>query len=602
MKGKENVEKFLNDTLDARTVSELCRDYKDGKQWTAQEEAKLKARGQAPIVVNRVKPKVEGLLGLYNLRKSDPKAYSRTQSHEEASHVITDALRFVADNTDFDSIRMEVADNFFVEGYAGAIVDVRQKRDEVEIRIEEIPWDRIYFDPHSRKKDFSDARFMGMILWMGEDELLEKFPKANIDELHAGNGAIDGTFEDKPRWSDKENKRVRLALHFEIVKATWKMKIFSGDVDVVKEQDSPFHDDDGEPTNPIVLTSAFVDRLNNRYSEVKGFLDQQDEINHRRSKGLHMLNGRQTHGRKGAISDIPAYKREMKKPDGHIEWEGEEFGKDFGVMPDQRLEKGQFDLYMDAKAELDAVSFNAQLSGERQEGTLSGVAIGKLQQAGTLEVNRQYSLLAAWELRIYRQVWARIKQFWDKEKWIRVTDNQDNLRWVGFNTPITAQEALEEKINDEAEEYHVRKIAAQMYTQMIQNEDPRLQETVEIRNEIPELDVDIMIDQSFDAVNIQEEQFNMLAQFAQGADVDIIELIEMSQLRGKDELIEKIEKRREAQAQAQGGAQQIAAQEAAARTENVQANTAKTMTEAQQKQVETELLIQNPDQSPQAVV
>jgi hypothetical protein len=99
MTPKQLVERFLDDTQDAREMSEKCRDYYDGKQWTEQQAAKLRSRQQAPIVVNRIKPKVNGLVGLYNLRETDPKAYPRTQKHEEASHAITDALRYVKDNT-----------------------------------------------------------------------------------------------------------------------------------------------------------------------------------------------------------------------------------------------------------------------------------------------------------------------------------------------------------------------------------------------------------------------------------------------------------------------------------------------------------------------
>ena len=132
----EQVDRFLTDTADARVISEKCRDYVDSKQWTEEEEKTLKARKQATIVVNRVRPKVKGLVGLYNLRKTDPKAFPRTRKHEQSAHAITDALRFVADNTVFDETRLEVAEELFVEGYGGAIVDVRNKRDEVEIRIE----------------------------------------------------------------------------------------------------------------------------------------------------------------------------------------------------------------------------------------------------------------------------------------------------------------------------------------------------------------------------------------------------------------------------------------------------------------------------------
>lgn len=601
---RSQVETFLSDTSDARTLSERCRDYFDGRQWTEAEAQKLRARHQAPITVNRVKPKVEGLLGLYNLRRTDPKAYPRNAQDEEAAHVVTDGLRYVADNNDFDSLKLEVADNFFVEGYGGAMVSVRDKKGEKEIVIQGIPWDRIYYQPQSRAKDFSDARWMGVILWMDVDEAKEKLPNADIDACVKEQGATDRTFEDRPRWVDSKRDRIRVALHYEIHNGVWHMAIACGDVFLVKPQVSPFLDEDGEPACNIELVSAFVDRDNGRYGEVAGFLDQQDEINHRRSKFLHYLNTKQTFGRQGALQGehLKNLKREKQKPDGHLEFNGDQFGKDFGFLPNDGADIGQFNLYIDAKGELDAVSFNAQLSGDRQQGDLSGVAIGKLQQAGTLEVNRQYSLLANWEKRIYRQIFARQKQFWTEEKWIRVTDNQDNLRFIGFNTPVTVEQALTEKINDESESYFVRRQAAELFTTMIQSQDPKLQEVVEIRNPIPELDMDIIIDQSFDVINIEEEQFKMLAQFANGADVDLLDLIEMSQLRDKDALIEKIQARRDAAAQAAGGAKQLAMKEAESKIANTQADTTQKFTKAQQTQVETELLLSQPPDSTNVII
>jgi len=281
---------------------------------------------------------------------------------------------------------------------------------------------------------------------------------------------------------------------------------------------------------------------------------------------------------------------------------GDAWGKDFGTIPQDGAQQGQFELYMDSKQEMAATAHQANLQEANQQGALSGRAIQRLQQSDTIEINRQYNRLRNFELNVIRQVWARIKQFWPKEKWIRIVDDQEALRWVGFNIEMTVQEVLEEKINDESEELHVRKMAAQQFTQMIQNEDPALQEIVEVRNPIAELDVDLILDQSFDVINMEEEQFQMLAQFAQSGDVDFLDLVEVSQLRGKEELIEKVEKRRAAAAEAQGGAQQLAAQQAQVQNENTQADTAQKFTKAQQTQVETEILIANPDPQPQAII
>ena len=271
-------------------------------------------------------------------------------------------------------------------------------------------------------------------------------------------------------------------------------------------------------------------------------------------------------------------------------------------MPNSGAEQGQFELYLDSKSEMGATVGQANLQEANAQGALSGKAIARLQQSDTIETNRQYQRLRNWELNILRQSWGRIKQSWDEEKWIRVVDDQDALRWVGFNIEIPLQQFLEEKINDESEEAHVRKVAAQAYTQMMEVEDPRLQEMIETQNPIAELDVDLILDQSFDVINMEEEQFQMLAQFASAGDVDIIDLIEVSQLRGKDDLIEKIEKRRAAAAEAAGGEAQLAAANQSAKTENIQADTAGKFTKAQQTQVETELMIQRPDMNPQVIV
>jgi hypothetical protein len=564
---QEQVDLFLSATMDARALSEKCRDYMDHKQWTEAEVQKLKKRNQAPIVVNRIRPKVKGLVGLYNMRQSDPKAYPRTQKHEKSAHAITDALRYVADDNDFQTLKLEVCEEFFVEGYSGAIVEVKKGRTDTDVRISNIPFDRIFFDPHSRKKDFSDARYMGYYMWLYEDEAKELFPDSDIDGLINAEGSTDETTEDRPRWVDLGSRRIRIAVYYGIHKGQWHFGILTHNEWLIEPQISPYLDDEGEPTCPIELVSANIDRDNNRYGEVAGFLDQQDEINHRRSKWLFSNSSRQTFGRKGTVSDVPALKRELAKPDGHVEFNGEKFGEDFGVLPTNDMVKAQIDLYYDAKAELDSVSYNAQLAGERQSGDLSGRAIEKLQAAGTIELNSDYTQLSGWEKRVYRQIWARIKQFWTGEKWIRVTDDEDSLRWIGLNTKISTRVFLEEKINDKSLPLVERKKYAASYTFLTQIEQGQdlaaaeqataaLETPIASQNPVPEIDVDIILDQSFDSINTQQEQFQAIAQFASSADIDIIELIELSELRGKDKLIEKIERRRAEASGAQTAEQQ----------------------------------------------
>lgn len=599
----DQTNEYLNITMDARALSEKCRDYADGKQWSVDEIAELKRRNQAPIVNNRIKTKLQGLLGLVIARKSDPKAYPRTAHEENSADAITDALRYVTDNNDFSMIKVDTSDNFFCEGYGGAIVDVRKNGNgENDIAIDHIPWDRIYFDPYSRRRDFKDAKYMGIMIWMDEEDIEEQFPDVDVNTLIPGH-TIDDTFEDRPRWFTREHgrRRFRVAQHFYRYDGSWYMCFFTETGFLQDPIESPYLDEFGNPTNPIELVGAYIDRDNNRYGEVASFLDLQDEINHRRSKALHLLSRRQTASRQGAVKDIASMKREMAKPDGHVEYQGEK--GDFEVLQTGDMANGQFELLKEAKAEIDAQSYNAQLAGQRQSGDLSGSAINKLQQAGVIELNNLFAALNNWELRIYRQIWSRIKQFWTEEKWIRITDDQDTLRWIGLNAQVTAQQYLEEQINDKSLPDEVRKSAAATYTFLMQSQDPILQTTVDIRNNVPELDVDIILDMSFDVVNIQQEQFQLLTQFAGSGDVDIVDLIEISQLRDKKSIVERIEKRRQERAAAQSSAEQAQMQHEMIKAQKTMSETALNQEQAQQKQVETIILANTPiDKQPQVSV
>ena len=151
-----HFEDFISNTQAARANSEQDRDYRDHKQWTQQEKDELEARGQAPVVINRIAPKVNFLCGMERASRSDPKALPRTPKHEDSAAAFTEGLRYVVDNNDFDQVASDAFDNYIVEGTEAAIIEVEPET--FEIKIKQIPWDRFYYDPHSSRKDLKDAR------------------------------------------------------------------------------------------------------------------------------------------------------------------------------------------------------------------------------------------------------------------------------------------------------------------------------------------------------------------------------------------------------------------------------------------------------------
>ena len=86
-----HFEEAEESTQDSRQKAERDRDYYDEKQWTAEEETALKNRKQPVITYNRVKRKVNAMMGLEKQTRKDPKAFPRNPDDEESAQAATDA-------------------------------------------------------------------------------------------------------------------------------------------------------------------------------------------------------------------------------------------------------------------------------------------------------------------------------------------------------------------------------------------------------------------------------------------------------------------------------------------------------------------------------
>lgn len=503
-------------TVDARQEAERARDYTDGIQLTAAEVAELKRRGQPPVVINRIRRKIEWLRGLEVKQRTDPKAFPRTPQHQDDAESVTDAIRFVCDDQDWDGVRSDVYDNFLVEGFGGCeVIHTTNKRGDIDVKINAYPWDRLFYDPFSRRDDFSDARYKGVVLWMDGQDFKADYPKhADAVDAMASqySESMSNTYGDRPadKWYDGKRNRVRVILMWHRKGGVWHwVKFIRGST--LEEGESPYVDDEGESVCPLILQSAYVGRDNCRYGIVRDMFDPQDEVNKRRSKALHSINSRQTMGIKGAVNSVAELKRELAKPDGHVELTLEAFEEAarMGIKPFEIIQtgdqtQGQIALMQEAKNEIDLLGANSALEGETGEST-SGRAVLARQQGGMIEIAALNDKLHRFTRTVYRHIWMRIKQFWTGERWVRVTDDESTARFVGINQRIT----LEQKLG-EVDPQQAQAIAMQM---MLQPGDPRLQQVVEVRNNVQELDVDIILEEVPDRVTLEGEVFEALLKY-----------------------------------------------------------------------------------------
>lgn len=541
-------EEFEEQSRDARAKSERDRDYTDHKQWTDSELAVLKKRKQPPTINNRIRKKINYLRGYERQIRTDPKAFPRTPQHDKDAEAVTDALRFVADNAQMDNKRSLFWDNYIIEGTGGCEILISRDQKK-EIQIEHIEWDRMFWDYRSRRLDFSDAKYKGIVIWADKDDILDAFPGKEGLITSSFASANDDTYEDKPvHWVDSKRNRVRICQIYFIHKGKWHLAFFTKLGFLTDVTESPWKDEFDQPVCGMEMQSAYIDRDGNRYGEPRFMIEQQDAINKRESKMLHLLNQRQTFGNKRAFPDgVSKQKGELAKADGHIEMHGQaEFGKDFGILPNGDMANGNFTLLQEAKAEMDQTSVNASLTGSEPRG-LSGRAMIAQQTGGNIEITPLVDGKRQWEMRVYRQIWNRIRQFWTDERWVRVTDDEKNVKFVGLNRQVTVGELVQQELGF---------IPPEMAN------DPRLGMVAQVENMVSEIDVDIILEDAPDTVTIQQEQFDGLINLASAGVVFPPPVyIEASQLRNKDKLIEMIGGMPDPQAQAQQQQQQAAEQQ-----------------------------------------
>jgi hypothetical protein len=153
----------------------------------------------------------------------------------------------------------------------------------------------------------------------------------------------------------------------------------------------------------------------------------------------------------------------------------------------------------------------------KKDANESGRAILAQQQGGAVQMGPLTDALRQMDISAYRKIWNRIRQYWDAPMWVRVTDDEQNVRFAGINGAPTL--------------------------------DPRTGQEV-LGPPIGQLDVDIIIDDAPTAGGLLDEQFNMLVNLKQmdaNGEIPFKAIIQAApNLRNKQQILRGIEEREQA--------------------------------------------------------
>jgi hypothetical protein len=528
---------YATSTIGSRALAEKCRDYKNGDQLSEEERRALKKRKQPPVIDNKIQDKCDTLIGIEQQTRTDPKAYPRTPKHDKDAEAATDALRYIKDDSRFTEVTTAAYDNLVVEGLcAGEVIIEKRDNKYPKIKMNRIRWDRLFYDPHSLELDYSDARYKGFFTWMDVAEAEGLWPekKEELEKCFAAESVSSySSHEDIPRFSMISGKRKRVQVFTTYYRKSekWMRAVWCIGGYLEGPETSNYKDEDGKPDCCIELQAVYKDRDGNPFGSAPRWIDLQDAHNKRHSKMLHLLNTKQMHVEKGAFEDINKARSELHKPDGVIEYTP---GMKSEIVTNLDMAQGQFQLLQYTDAQLSATGPNAALMG--QSGDISGKAKQLDQQAGSLTTAPLSNAHRSWKLRMYRHAWNRVRQYWTGEMWIRVTDDEDNVRFVGLNQPVLQGDLLAEQLKNDPRPPEEKAALLQQVAQ-----DPAMQQPVmdggkpKLKNNVAEMDVDIIIDEAPDTITVQSEEFVQLVELAKSGAVQIPPkaLITASQLRSQ---------------------------------------------------------------------
>jgi hypothetical protein len=269
---------------------------------------------------------------------------------------------------------------------------------------------------------------------------------------------------------------------------------------------------------------------------------------------LHLLNTSQVVYEDGAVDDISEFHKQSVRPDGKMKVSPNALAEkrvQFNTRED--LAAAHFQLLQEAKNAIDLKGPNATEMGDKTQGAsaASGKAILASQQGGMIQIGDLMDALRHLDKRVFRKIWYRIRQYWTAEKWIRVTDDEENIKWLGVNVdPLQVQMLAQQ--NPQA----AQKIAGAV-------------------GNLAELDCDIIIDDAPDSLTPQLEQFQALVELKKydaGNEIPFRAVVSaMPNLKDKQNFLKAMDQQQEQRGQQQQVAQNLELRGATAKVADTEA-------------------------------
>jgi hypothetical protein len=464
----------------------LDEDYYDSMQWTTEEAAELRARGQNPTVYNEIKPTIDWLIGVERRTRTD---FNIISSHDDSPDAEADAktktklLKYIAEANRVEFERSGAADDTFKGGLGWLEIGISPDPEDEPLFIRHESWRNMLYDSLGTRRDLSDSRYLFRFRMVDLDIAIAYFPDKE-DQLRAASvGSTSNpymewfngqpieadsyslapdkyTSYDSNAWAKNDRERVMLieAWYREPTKETrggtssvdrirMKMRCtVMTENHIVMDVESPYRHN----KFPFVPVWAYRRKKDNApYGPIRSVRGPQDSLNKRMSKSLHVLSTNQIMIEEDAIDETAMsaddVRDEMRAPDG------------FAILAKGGIQKIKISRENDvasghmqmAQADQAIIRNASGISSEnlgRDTNITSGIALKqKSEQGGQLTAELFDNQLFARQLE-GEICLSLVEQFYDEPKVFSVTGERSKRDYSRINQPDPANPG--QRLND----------------------------------------------------------------------------------------------------------------------------------------------------------
>lgn len=470
-----------------RAEMALDEDYYDNIQWTEEEEAELKTRGQAATVYNVISQSINWILGSEKRGRADFKVLPRRKADGKAAERKTALLKYLSDCNQTPYERSRAFEDAAKAGIGWLECQYQDEDDGEPLYSGAESWRNLIFDSMYRRLDLQDCRYIYRVKWVDLDIAVAMFPDRKGALEAAATDGFDtmGTDDEDGDIAMDSNelersvsggnrdafeygrKRVRLIeAWFRVPVTTQKLKgrssDFRGEAYDAQDERHQLEVECGRAevaTGPmmrmhcaIMTTDALLcvsvsPYRHNRfpftpvwayrrakdglpYGVTRFMRGMQDDVNKRMSKALYILSSNKVVMDEGAVEDIEEFREEYARPDSVTV---KRAGKELRTDVDRDLAPAHLELASRSIQMIQQVGgVTDELLG-RSTNAVSGVAITARQEQGSVGTSGLFdNLRLAFQQHGEKEL-SLIEQYMTEEKQFRITNARGNPEYMAVN-------------------------------------------------------------------------------------------------------------------------------------------------------------------------